>query len=88
MLETSNPRAVEGIDVRHAGGDVIVHDPANDKIHILNRSAGVVLDLCDGAHATEQIAAELSERTGAPPERVLEDVQAVLASFKQLRLVR
>lgn len=88
MLTSSNPCAIEGIDVRHAGAEVIVHDPSNNKIHILNDAAGIVLQLCDGAHDAEQIAGELARRTGAPEERVLSDVHAVLASFRELRFVR
>ena len=88
MLETTNPRTIDGIEVRHAGNDVIVYDPSNDRIHILNATAGRVLDLCDGDHDAEQIAAALANRTNAPAERVLADVHAVLASFRQLRFVR
>ncbi len=88
MSDSPKPRAIEGLEVRRTGNDVIVHDPANERIHVLNRSAGMVLELCDGAHAPADIAASLCSRTGAPAERVLGDVEAALESFRQLRFVR
>jgi hypothetical protein len=88
MYEPSKPIAIEGLEVRRTGLDVIVHDPQHEKIHILNRSAGDVLALCDGEHDPEQIAASLRAGTGAAPERVLSDVLAALETFRQLRFVR
>jgi Coenzyme PQQ synthesis protein D (PqqD) len=88
MYEPSKPIAIEGLEVRRTGLDVIVHDPQHEKIHILNRSAGDVLALCDGEHDPEQIAASLLAGTDAPQERVLDDVLAALATFRQLRFVR
>ena len=88
MSESLNPVAVDGLEVRQTGTDVIVHDPGNEQIHVLNRSAGAVLALCDGAHDLEAIAASLCAATGAPPERVRPDVEAALATFRELRFVR
>lgn len=88
MLGAPNPLAVPGLEVRRSGPDVIVHDPANERIHVLNRSAGAVLELCDGAHDAAAIAASLCAATGAAPERVLPDVEAALAAFRDLRFVR
>ena len=88
MPETCNPIAIDGLEVREAGVDVIVHDPQHEQVHILNRTAGAILELCDGAHAPEEIAASLCARTGAPRDRVLPDVNATLETFRQLRFVR
>lgn len=87
MSESANPLAVTGLEVRQTGADVIVHDPSNEQIHVLNRTAGAVLELCDGRHDPAAIAASLCAATGAPPERVLPDVEAALATFRQLRFV-
>jgi Coenzyme PQQ synthesis protein D (PqqD) len=88
MSESLKPVAVAGLEVRQTGTDVIVHDPSSEQIHVLNRAAGAVLELCDGAHDPAAIAASLAAATGAPPERVLPDVEAVLATFRELRFVR
>ena len=88
MHEWSKPVAIEGLEVRRTGLDVIVHDPKHEKIHILNRSAGDLLALCDGEHDPAQIAASLRAGTDAPPERVLGDVLATLETFRRLRFVR
>jgi hypothetical protein len=85
---SSPPIVVEGLDIRTAGNEVIVHDPTHEKVHVLNSTAALVLELCDGRHSTEEIAAALSARTGAPLERVRPDVEAVLRSFRELAFVR
>ncbi|MDB5093005.1 MAG: hypothetical protein JWO85_1106 [Candidatus Eremiobacteraeota bacterium] len=88
MYEPSKPIAIEGLEVRRTGLDVIVHDPEHEKIHILNRSAGDVLALCDGKHDPEQIAASLRAGTDTPQDLVLRDVLSALETFRQLRFVR
>ncbi len=88
MHEWSKPIAIDGLEVRRTGLDVIVHDPQHEKIHILNRSAGAVLDLCDGEHDPAQIASLVRAGMDVPQERVLSDVLATLDTFRRLRFVR
>jgi precorrin-6B methylase 1 len=88
MHEWDKPIAIEGLEVRRTGSDVILHDPKHEKIHILNRSAGDLLALCDGEHDPQQIAASLRAGTDAAHERVLGDVLATLETFRRLRFVR
>jgi len=83
----SNPTKAAGIEVRTAGDDVLVHDPAHDKVHVLNGTAGYVLELCDGAHSVGDIARSLSDATGVEYALVLRDVEGIVRDFEGLQLL-
>jgi hypothetical protein len=79
---------VTDLEYRTAGNDVIVHDSANERVHVLNATAAYILRACDGKHSVAAIAEELSARSGAPRARTLPDVERALAQFAELQLVR
>ncbi len=83
----NNPTKAAGIEVRKAGDDVLVHDPVHDKVHVLNGTAGYVLELCDGTHSVADIARSLSDATGAEYDVVLRDIGGVVRDFEGLGLL-
>jgi hypothetical protein len=83
----TNPTKTPQIETRDVAGDVLVHDPAHDKVHVLNATAGLVLELCDGAHSPTQIAQSLRELTGAEFAVVNRDVETILREFAALQLL-
>lgn len=87
-MDTTPRSTVEGLEIRTAGSETIVHDTAHEKLHVLNGTAARILTMCDGAHSPEGIATEISADTGAPYDVVLRDVRAVLEQFSQLQLLR
>ena len=82
------PRRVDTLEIQHAGTDVLVHDTATRKIHVLNETAAKVLSMCDGEHGIDAIVDGLSEDGAVDRERVRTDVEAVLASFEKLGLLQ
>ncbi len=87
MSTAKNPLRTRELEIRRAGADVLVHDAAHDKVHVLNASAGYVLDRCDGSRSAQQIADLLSAATGADPTTVTRDVEVILREFERLQLV-
>lgn len=87
MNAAGNPVRTGELEIRRAGADVIVHDAAHEKVHVLNETAGYVLARCDGSRSARQIAEALSAATGADPLIVLRDVEAILQEFERLQLV-
>ena len=81
------PKAVPGLALETVDADVIVHDPVHARVHVVNRTAAAVLQLCDGTRAPEQIADELAALTGAARERILRDLGPTLMTFADLQLV-
>lgn len=71
------------LEIQQSGDDVLVHDIANAKIHVLNRTAGTVLAACDGRTPMET----LLRRLGSSSASVRADVESVLAQFASLGLI-
>jgi PqqD family protein of HPr-rel-A system len=88
MELTQKPRAIEGLEIRVVGGEWLVHDPTNGKVHVLNESAGEILKLCDGDRTYDDIAKSLSDGTGADSKQVADDVALMIRQFTELGLVR
>jgi hypothetical protein len=69
-------------------GDLVLYNPTRDTAHILNRTAAAIWWLCDGELAPEEICAELASLCGVEPASVRQDVETVLAGFREAGLVR
>jgi hypothetical protein len=48
----------------------------------------MVLALCDGEHAIDEIAEALARRAGLSSAQVVDDVEAIIATFRSLDVVR
>lgn len=81
------PRSTAGLEMRTAGRETIVHDPAHDRLHVLNGTAARILGMCDGSRSLEHIAHEISTEAGAPYDLVYADVQTIVTRFGELHLL-
>ena len=79
-----HPKAISNLEFQNAGDEVLVHDGARKKIHVLNQAAARVLLACDGTRDLGSLARTLTE---APDERVYDDVATIIAEFRRLGLV-
>jgi hypothetical protein len=68
---TSLPRGVPGrLEIHESDDGLIVYQASTDRVHHLNHTAAVVLELCDGKHTVEDIIRTVGEVFGleTPPE--------------------
>jgi hypothetical protein len=86
-LLRANPIKTKELEIRKVDGNVLVHDPTHDKVHVINRTAAYVLELCDGTRSSIEIARSLSDATGADLSVVIRDVDALLREFQLLQLL-
>jgi hypothetical protein len=84
----ANPARTNELEIRNVDDQVLVHDAAHDKVHVLNRTAGTVLQLCDGTLSSTEIAHVLSDATGTDIAIVIRDVDAIVREFGTLELVK
>ena len=80
-------RTEDGIEVRTAGDESLVHNPATGKIHVLNGTAAHILQRCDGATTLAAIVDDLAAATGASHDRIVADVVALCYDFREKGLV-
>ncbi len=88
MTESNeNPKAIEPLEIRAVGDESLVHDPTNGKVHVLNMTAAKILQLCNGSRSADDIVKSISEEMGADPAIVSQDVDSMIAQFKDIGLV-
>jgi hypothetical protein len=76
----SKPRRVEGIELERMADGFMLHQADRERVHYLNHTAAIVLELCDGERDEDAIARELQnlyELTEVPHA----EVAACLASL-------
>ena len=75
------PRRVDAILDYEVQRDLALYDPRSDIVHMLNLTASIVWDLCDGTRSVQQIAQELAEIYGMDAPRLETDVRQIIAEF-------
>ncbi|HZB97277.1 MAG TPA: PqqD family protein [Candidatus Sulfotelmatobacter sp.] len=67
---TDRPLRVEGIEINPIPEGYVVYDPERDRVHELNHTAALVLELCNGENTSEDIVRVLQTvyELGEPPE--------------------
>ena len=83
----ARPRLPRGVRLTHSeaqGGFVLL---APERVFKADAVATEILKRCTGSATLEQIVDELASAYGAPRERVLADVSALLAGLVEKRLL-
>ena len=85
--EAWKPQRMDGLDVCEVVDGYVVYEAGNDRVHYLNNTAALVLELCTGGNSRQEIADLLRSTFGlsAPPETEVGDI---LGSFAREGLVR
>ena len=60
-MTSQTPIMSSGLELHESDDGMIVYQDATDKVHYLNHTAAVVLQLCDGTRDVQQIAAAVAE---------------------------
>ena len=81
------PVRAEGLEINVMHDGVFIYQRDHKKIHYLNHTAGLVLELCDGQHKAAELAKLVGDAYGLaqPPE---DDVAACLQDLMSKELVR
>ena len=75
------PRRRSGIEVQSDGGSHTLRDPASGTACVVNDTALAVWELCDGTTAPEEMVASICMVFDATPDRVLADLEEILATL-------
>ncbi len=88
-VDDSHPLRRTDVVRRETPDETLLYDPQADAVHVLNRTALAVWDLCDGEHAAGDIEAELRRCFKVDPEAgIAEDVRRVLERFNREQLLK
>jgi hypothetical protein len=53
---TELPKLIAGLEINKVADGYIVYQPARDRVHYLNHTATIVLELCNGENSPSEIA--------------------------------
>jgi Coenzyme PQQ synthesis protein D (PqqD) len=74
------PRKSDGLEIDEAEDGFVVYQPDRARVHYLNPTANLILELCDGSLTAPQIAGLVGEAFGlaAPPTQEVLEALATL----------
>jgi hypothetical protein len=80
-------RKAQDLEIHIVDGQCVVYDTGADRVHYLNPTAALVLELCDGSRSVQQIAAFVQEAYELPASPI-DEVNRCLRSFREMRIAR
>jgi len=74
------PKSLEGLDISESEGGYIIYQPDLDRVHFLNHSAVVILELCNRENSIPEITGLVQQAYGLtePPEQMVAETVAKL----------
>ena len=85
-MESGRPKQVEGLEISEFEDAFMAFQQGKDRVHYLNHTALLVLELCTGEHSVLEIAESVQSAFGLDelPEK---DVEQILTSMVDAELV-
>ncbi len=81
------PRHVKGAFTQVLDGEVTVYEDRSDKVHILNASASVIWQLCDGDRTVQQVIEDVAAVYEKSEGELSETVTRLIADLVSQRLI-
>ena len=78
MGDLGRPALRDGLVSRQVDDDFFLYDPISDRVVLLNASAVLVVELCDGTRTPDEITSELTGIFQTDRARIEQDVRATL----------
>ncbi len=76
------PKQAPGLEVNEVADGYIVHQPDRERVHYLNNTAAIVMELCNGRNAEADLPGllQLAYELSAPPAQEVEERLKTLRS--------
>jgi|PlaIllAssembly_1097288.scaffolds.fasta_scaffold1673388_1 hypothetical protein len=89
MVDTKKMPKVRGdVSIQELGEEVMIYDPLNEKVHVLNTTAHCIWKLCDGNFTLQEIKEEISRKFPQTAEQeILHDIASAIDSFEKNKLL-
>ncbi len=79
--DATRPLGRDDLLTREVDGEFFLYDPVTDRIVLINHSAAVIFELCDGTRTEDEISAEVQRLFESEAEQLDDEVRATLAEF-------
>jgi PqqD family protein of HPr-rel-A system len=86
-VAATRPRVRGDLTVVVLDGEAVVYDEASGELHHLNPSATVVFELLDGTSTIRELATDVADAFGRPPEEIEKQIRTLVRRFRRLGLL-
>jgi PqqD family protein of HPr-rel-A system len=86
-VPAARPRVRADLTVVVLDGEAVVYDEVSGELHHLNASATMVFELLDGTSTIRQLAADVADAVGRPPQEIESQIRKLVRQFRQLGLL-
>lgn len=76
------PKVRDDITVMDIDGEAVIYDERSGDLHHLNRTATVVLGLCDGATTVKEFSSDLADAFGVPVREMERQVRGLIKNLR------
>lgn len=88
MLSDLKPVRISGIKIEEIGKEAVLYSSSQKSIHVLNPTARLIWELCDGDHTLSDIEKEIRRRFAVPEDLdVMGDIRRTLAVFAEKEIL-
>lgn len=81
------PKIRDDLTIVELDGEAVVYDEVTTDVHHLNRTATIVLGLCDGSATMAEMAADLSAVFEVPLDEVEPEVRTLIRRFRKVQIL-
>ncbi|MFC1489398.1 PqqD family protein [Thermodesulfobacteriota bacterium] len=78
-----NPKQVEGLDINECVDGYVIYHSEKDRIHFLNHTAVLVLELCNGERSMDEIAEVVEKMYGMKKSQKESIVEAIKKLYEE-----
>ena len=71
------PQVTDNLEINESTDGYVIYDPTRDKVHFLNHTAAIILELCNGDNSVEEII-ELLSKAYNVPELPIAEIQTYI----------
>lgn len=82
------PQKREDIKIESIEDGSVVYDPLNDEVFLLNNSASVILEMCDGNFTIKEMIDIVSITLNIEKEKVLQDTIKIINEFIKKNIIK
>ena len=83
------PIRKDGLNVKNMEDDLVIYDSGKDQLHVLNQTARMIWNLCDGNHYVIEIAENMQRLSPSEnPDRIQADVNETIELLQEKGLIK
>ena len=83
----TRPLGRDDLTIREVDGEFLLYDPVKDTVVLINHSAAVIFDLCDGTRTESEISAEIQRLYDLRAKQADKELRTTLDEFTQNNLM-